>query len=226
MSIAYNTSIIRDGLVLYLDAANPKSYPGSGTTWFDLKGINNGTLINGPTFNSDNKGYINFDGVNDKCDTSLLSSSIGNLFTAIVIFTKKGVSALGSTTNRLLTTDRTSGSTKWALGIRNDGNIQFSGSGGTDNQPSFPIPSNQFIFSAITHNINNYSLYINDELKLSNNSSPIGLTDFGTVTIGGRPNTADRYWNGDIAFVMIYNRVLTQQEINQNFNAVRGRYGI
>jgi hypothetical protein len=59
-------NIVTDGLVLYLDAANQKSYPGTGTTWNDLSGNgNNGTLVNGPTFNSDNNGSIVFDGVDD-----------------------------------------------------------------------------------------------------------------------------------------------------------------
>jgi hypothetical protein len=59
-------SMIRDGLVLELDAGNTNSYPGSGTTWFDLSGYgNNSTLINGPTFSSANGGVIVLDGTND-----------------------------------------------------------------------------------------------------------------------------------------------------------------
>ena len=63
MSTRYNPSIVRDNLVLYFDAANTKSYPGSGTTWTDMgsKGID-GTLTNGPTFDSGNMGTISFDG--------------------------------------------------------------------------------------------------------------------------------------------------------------------
>ena len=51
---------------LYLDAANKKSYPGTGTTWSDLAGSNNGTLTNGPTFDSGNGGSMDFDGTDDK----------------------------------------------------------------------------------------------------------------------------------------------------------------
>ena len=58
-------NIITDGLVLYLDAANTKSYVSGSTTWTDLVGLNNGTLINGPTFNSANGGSIVFNGVNN-----------------------------------------------------------------------------------------------------------------------------------------------------------------
>jgi hypothetical protein len=66
MSVAGGPDLIQDGLVLCLDAANTKSYPGSGTSWVDLSGNgNNGTLTNGPTFSSTNGGNIFFDGTND-----------------------------------------------------------------------------------------------------------------------------------------------------------------
>ena len=56
-------------LILNLDAGNPSSYPGSGTTWFDLtSNNNNGILINGPTFDSGNGGSITFDGIDDYVD--------------------------------------------------------------------------------------------------------------------------------------------------------------
>ena len=71
MGVTYNPKIVTDGLVLALDAANVKSYPGSGTTWTDMSGNgNNVTLTNGPTFSSDNGGSIVFDGVNDTATLS------------------------------------------------------------------------------------------------------------------------------------------------------------
>ena len=65
MSVKNRNSIVTDGLVFYVDAGNGDSYPGSGTTWSDLAGSNNGTLTNGPTYSSDNGGSIVFDGAND-----------------------------------------------------------------------------------------------------------------------------------------------------------------
>jgi hypothetical protein len=83
MGIAYNTSIVRDGLVLYLDAANKKSYSGTGTVWKDLSGqSNNGTLVNGVGYSSDNKGAMAFDGVDDYVDSgeaSFLGPSLSGL---------------------------------------------------------------------------------------------------------------------------------------------------
>ncbi len=65
MAFFYSPNVVTDGLVFAVDAANKKSYPGSGTTWTDLAGSNNGALTNGPTFDSGNNGNIVFDGSND-----------------------------------------------------------------------------------------------------------------------------------------------------------------
>ena len=66
MAFNFSPKIVTNGLVLALDAANTKSYPGSGTVWSDLTpNGNNGALTNGPTFNSANGGSIVFDGTND-----------------------------------------------------------------------------------------------------------------------------------------------------------------
>jgi prepilin-type N-terminal cleavage/methylation domain len=59
-------ALVTDGLVLHLDAADPKSYPGTGATWYDLTGDSNGTLLNGVGYSSNNKGALTFDGVNDR----------------------------------------------------------------------------------------------------------------------------------------------------------------
>ena len=67
MSLSHSPLIVRDGLVLCLDAANPRSYPKSGTTWSDLKGSNNCVLtnMNASNFNQDGKGSLTFDGTNE-----------------------------------------------------------------------------------------------------------------------------------------------------------------
>jgi hypothetical protein len=78
MALAHSPKIVTDGLVLCLDAGNPKSYPGSGTTWTDLSGNgNNGTLVNGVGYNSGNGGSLVFDGVNDR--VTINASSHTNL---------------------------------------------------------------------------------------------------------------------------------------------------
>jgi hypothetical protein len=81
MSLIYTNpysinQIVRDGLVMYLDAGDSTSYPGSGTTWADLiNSANNATLVNGPTFNSANGGAIVLDGVNDRVNITYNSTT-------------------------------------------------------------------------------------------------------------------------------------------------------
>ena len=89
MGISYNNSIVTSGLVLCLDAANPRSYPGSGTSWLDISGNDKyGTLNNGPTFSSDNAGVINFDGTNDSCATQISSQMINTQNGSIATWVK------------------------------------------------------------------------------------------------------------------------------------------
>ena len=64
MGVNYSPKIATDGLVLCLDAGNKKSYPGAGTTWYDISGKGD-AILNGPTFSSDNGGSMIFDGTND-----------------------------------------------------------------------------------------------------------------------------------------------------------------
>jgi len=91
-------NIVTDGLVLHLDAANAKSYPGTGTTWSDLSGNGNGgTLINGPTFDSGNNGSIVFDGVNDYASSN---NSLGNGWNEITVSTWVKPSQLLKENNR------------------------------------------------------------------------------------------------------------------------------
>ena len=71
MSLNHSPAIVTDGLVLCLDAGNSRSYPKSGTTWTDLKGSNNGTLLNSPTFSSSNRGEIVFDFTDDQVNLGI-----------------------------------------------------------------------------------------------------------------------------------------------------------
>jgi hypothetical protein len=79
MGLGHSPKIVTSGLVLYLDAANPKSYPGSGTTINNLIGTsNNGVLSGGVGFNNENEGIFTFDGSNDQIDLSVGFSITNN----------------------------------------------------------------------------------------------------------------------------------------------------
>ena len=211
MSVAYNASIVTNGLVLALDAANPKSYPGSGTTWTDLSGSrNNGTLTNGPTFSSANNGSIVFDGVDDRVDT-FNASSLTNITIEMWIYDTR------SSGNRdILTYNGNSGSYTFnGTTFRTDGNFLLSRSfAGVGNPPL----NTWYRFCYVR----NGDLYINETRYTGSGSDQ----SYSTISLGNTRSDINNRLNGQIAAVKIYNRVLTAAEISQNFNALRGRYGI
>jgi hypothetical protein len=229
MALSHSPSIITQNLSLCLDAANSKSYPGSGTTWTDLSGNGNtGTLVNGVGYNSGNLGSLVFDGVDDLCRTTLPVSTLSSIFTVCIFFTLTSLTSSNAdaVSKRLISADASSGSTKWCIGVTPDSNFLFGGSGGAEKTLRFPISLNQIYFVTLTHDTSTYSLWLNDEIKILNDSSNINSPSFGNISIACRPNTTDRLWSGNVFSCSMYNRVLTEQEIQQNFNATRSRFSI
>ena len=248
MAVQYNPGIITDGLVLCLDAANRKSYPGSGVTWSEISyRSNNGTLVNGPSFSSSNGGYIRCDGSNDYIEV-LDSSSLdfgANNFTIEYWFKKlRNTSSYSDIW----------GPNKWNLGSAPGTNewllLIGNGGSGNGNNYAFYISSSNTVYgtgeSSETLSINvwyqlvavrngaNMRTYVNGILK--QNVNPSGMTT-GTVVDNRGLNLrlADRTMitgnpggntNVDSAICRIYNRALSDAEILQNFNALRGRFGI
>jgi hypothetical protein len=119
--------------------------------------------------------------------------------------------------------DRTSGSTKWTIGVNQLGKFQFAGGGGLDGEPSFDVPFNAPFFIAMNLNNTSYQLYLNNNLMISDTSNP-SAESFDNVAIGGRPVSTDRSWIGNIYSILIYNTPITANTISQNYNALKGRF--
>jgi hypothetical protein len=221
MAIRYNTSVVRDGLVLQLDAANPKSYPGSGTTWFDLSGDgNNGTLVNGVGYSSADNGSLVFDGVNDYNNCTNIIGGLNNYsaeFWFNISVNTIGIEHwLGS--QYIATTGRVIFDISSNNCLRNFVN-------GTSVIGSTVIPIDIWHHAFFTRNsIGLAEIYLNGSLEISNTISDVSVlnTDF---QIGGS-SVLSRWFTGKISLVNVYNRALTASEIQQNFEATRGRYGI
>ena len=229
MALSHSPQIVRDGLVLYLDAANIKSYPGSGTTFFDLTSNKyNASLLNSVTYNTNNKGSFIFDGVDDLCRTTLPVATLGSIFTVGIWFTLSATSSSNTdaVSKRLISADQSSGSTKWCIGTTPSRQFLFGGSGGTQRSLNYVIELNQIYYVVVTHNSTTYSLFVNGVNQIRNDTSGIASPNFGNISIGSRPNSTDRLWTGSIFSSNFYTRVLTDAEIKQNFEALRGRYGI
>jgi hypothetical protein len=241
MGIAYNPRIVTDGLVLALDAGNVKSYPGSGTTWTDLSGRgNNGTLTNmdGTNFSIANGGYLSFDGTNEYVPTSTLSTQF--LTTGLTISIWLYYNSLTGNDNVISWMSGASSGAfdgtgyAWELRLRGPtGQAEFSpgigpGGSGIPARLSYnpPIPWNGRISCIdITFVANGLStLYENGVSRATQDYSGIGVSSVTRSIWVGRGNNT--YFPGRIYSVKIYNRALTAAEIQQNFNATRGRYGI
>ena len=238
MAIFYNPRTITDGLVLALDAANPKSYPGSGTAWTDLSGRGNtGTLTNGPTYNGANYGSIAFDGVDDYVENTSPNLGItGNAsITLSCWFYFTGTSSAGAYASLLSYGDGPTALDTFALGINDVYRLVFTFNGANS------AISNQNVIAANTWN--NFvgtktPGAINTTTKLYLNGSEISIASASTAT----PNVTSRvirvgrwtndgvgnefYYTGRIPQVSIYNRALSAAEVSQNYNALRSRFSI
>jgi hypothetical protein len=233
MGIAYNPKIVTDGLVLCLDAANVKSYPGSGTSINDLSGNgNNGTLVNGPTFDSSNGGSIVFDGSNDFINTANIQFERTDAFTL-----SAWVKSSSPPNNQIINNENmdyrgymlviNSGDSKILFGLRHT----------TSNR--IQVTSSNIVISNVWHYLtatydgsstaSGVELYINSikqaKTTLADNLSLTTISN-QTTYIGIRRPATPGPFRGNISNTQIYNRALSPAEIRQNFNATRGRYGI
>lgn len=235
MAEIHGPKIVRENLVLALDAADKTSYPGSGTTWYDISGRgNNSTLTNGPTFSSANNGVIVLDGSND----AILAPSCNTLGTlpeqAFEIWVKSSGLGAGETIGGLICPDY--GQVSY---INGSGNVVYS-IYNTDVSPY------SYLINATTSGVNvfdnnwhhiictrgsaQYNVYIDGISRASGNGGGTwsGATIWSAMNtqIGNNPN--DVYYNlyGNIALAKIYKKYLSAQEVKQNYNATKTRFGL
>ena len=229
MAFNYSPRIIQDGLVLYLDAANTKSYPTTGTTWSDLsRRGNNGTLTNGPTFNSTNGGSIVFDGVDDWVDSGT-SLSLNNESTFSITFN----SNVTNTVKYLFSKAPDTGFARdfSLLIVNNNINFWFGTSSlnyVTLNTPDNSIGSNKWYNVTATRDGSFSKIYINGNEEASTSYSFVQTNLGHRLNIGnlGNTNFASRFFNGKVTQAKIYNRALTATEVLQNYNATKSRFGL
>jgi hypothetical protein len=242
MAIVYNPQIVTSGLVLYLDAGNIKSYPGSGVTWTNLNGSgNNGTLTNSPTYNNSNGGSIVFDGIDDYSVSGTLSGSFAS-FTVIIWFYPTSVSNYQNPIDCNYSYNGTTGNIGPRLEMNGSGNLawNYSNIAGDNNQfyshsvVSSGLSANTWHCAAITYNggTNTSTTYYNGNatsLSRITTGSPtgfIGVMNNVNLGRGFHLGGGERIFAGRVSNIQIYNRTLTGVEITQNFNALRGRFGI
>ena len=216
MSINYNPTIVQSGLVLYMDSMNRKSYSGSGTTWSDLVGGNIATLTN-PVYNADKS--LAFNGTNAYA-TIPNNTKLDTQAPTVEVWMK---------TNALSQNgfwfEKGSVNTEYSL-FQEGGNIVWRQGGISQYTTTASYLNTTQYFQIVgTYVSGSRNTYINGNLVTTDTATgAVGVNGSG-MTIG-MYNSGGYLFNGNIAVVRVYSRVLTASEVYQNFISCRGRFGL
>jgi|TARA_R110002167_G_scaffold119678_2_gene297197 hypothetical protein len=215
MAFHYSPKIVTDGLVMYVDSANPKSYPGSGSTWYDLTNnshnLSLGSSVSLTTYDSTKVLHFPEDanGYGRNSSMNLASSNY-----TIISFLRKLNSGNDGRTITAYSNNWLMGSHDTTYGDYYAEGWIYSGAGTSD--------TNWRMYAG-TGDISGdlYSLYIND-------SKIVDSSTGGSQGPNGwnLNNQYSQYSNCEIANLICYNRVLTDQEITQNYNSLKTRFGL
>ena len=238
MAGASGPDLVQNGLVLCLDAANKLSYPGTGTSWYDLSGnANTGTLTNGPTFSGTNGGSIVFDGTDDYVPTTLDLSWNNTNSVSISMWIK---TANLSQSKGFLGT----GNFEWQFrqgyygGANSDLVFVYWDNTGNHTNGSIPLMTNFFDNTSWKHLVMTWN-NSNSTILFYKNGTQIFSQVYGDPSVnrvssqlmqlGGNVYSWDgagAYWNGSFSNIQTYNRVLSTTEVLQNYNATKTRFGL
>jgi hypothetical protein len=232
MGVAYNSSIVTSGLVLALDAANTKSYPGSGTTWTDLSGNSNtGTLTNGPTYSSANGGSIVFDGSDDKIVTPMNSSFVYGTSPFAIDAWIYVTGYTGQYSTGTIWSQTISGRNYFYMYVYSPGGVsfRFGDGGGTEISTSTSmVQLNTWMhvcFTRVGTGSNQFFIYVNGvQQAVSTVSYDFNETTY-IPTIGQYTHSDQLPFLGRISNLKVYKgKGLTATEVSQNYNALKSRY--
>jgi hypothetical protein len=238
MATLYSPKIVTNGLVMYLDAGNNRSYLGSGTSWTDLSRNNNtGSLVNGPTYSSLNGGSIVFDGTNDYVTAGNIPSGTDLFTLSCWLYFNGNISGnfdllraaaifSGNAVGTIEFLIATSGN---AAGLPYQ--ILFSRYGGST--------VGSCVLTNINMAINQYHNIVlvrdgTSSQKIYQNGSLIGTGNVsnsftaGTLYVGGAPlnGAYSAHLNGRVPNILRYDRALSASEVLQNYHATKGRFGL
>lgn len=223
--------IVLANLILNLDAGNPVSYSGSGTTWFDLSGNgNNGTLTNGPTYSSADGGSIVFDGTDDYvAETSGLSDSFLQGNWSISFWANFDVVNTSSSDNN----DRPllhhgSNSTRNGLHLTTRNSKLLFGLYADDLVGTQTLTTDIWYNIVFTLNNTSYAkqIYINGSIDNSHTGGGAYTGTGSNTRIGGKVLSFGKYFDGNMSSVVAYNRIITAAEVTKNYDFLKGRFGL
>jgi hypothetical protein len=230
MGVRYSPAIVTSGLVLSLDAANRKSYPGTGTTWSNLSGNNiNFTTFNSPTFNNNNCGYFTWNGSSTYATAP--ESSLFNTET----FTIECWARTSNLNQNGFLFEKGNVNTQYALFFEQNNNLKLrtntvtSGIADLSINTSTYLTSNVWFLVTASYNYGIKRIYFNGSYVSTQTVSGGFTTNANGMSIGvygGYNGSRGYYYSGDISNLKFYNRVLTDDEILQNYRATKNRFGL
>jgi hypothetical protein len=227
MGLFHSPRIVTDNIRCCLDAGNPSSYSGTGTAWNDISGFGNNFTNSNVTYNAD--GYFTYNGTNSQTigGTPNSFSADNNSSSVGVWFRPHTVSPAA---NMAVFTDNFG--PEYGIWVLTGGNATGYATGGVGG----PVSANEWVYFCftVTSGVLNTGSYT---LKSYINGSQVGSTTTGTVgnglndwpiTLGydSQNSTNTNHFDGDIAIVQFYQSILSAEEVQQNFNAHRKRFGV
>jgi len=220
-----NTSVVAEGLLVYVDPAVKRSYNASGTTFNDISlNANNGTLsTSAPVFNASPKRFT-FNGTANNF-ISLTASKFNTNYTGKTIMVAAKMDPNFGTGLFRALFGCSSGSRNFNFYVYHNGTnyvLHFSaGNSGTFSDP-IAISTGQWMILAATQDATTTTYYLNG-VKVG--LTPMPLAQYATnaeENIG----KADNFWLGDIGPVLVYKRCLSESEVKKNYNALKGNFGL
>jgi hypothetical protein len=222
MATNYGPKIVTEGLVLCLDGGDTLSYPGTGTVWTDLSGVvGNATIYNTPVFSN---GSFSFDGFDEYASTPAYSFG-SNGITMEIVYRVSASDTHGEYGRILDWRDTT-----MSLGSSNSNEFKcWVNAGGGRMDGEFSVLSTTPGFYDNWH----HAIMTYDKSTVKgywDNSEVFSVAKTGNLESGSAAFTIalgdNAYFGGDLAIIRVYNRGLSAEEVAQNFNALRGRFGI
>jgi hypothetical protein len=228
-----NTNPVFDNLVFNLDAGLVSSYPGSGTTWTDIAGSNNGTLNNGPTFYNSNGGAISFDGTNDNVSISPIVSAYPFTVDIWATHPNSWIPTTDATMNELL--NMSIGGQRVSIGT-----FRWDSSGWTAGPSLMYGGTNHWAINAVSNglgtgftnitwvvfgsNNTNHKMFVNGTSRtmVNNGGSHGGSAGWAIAS----NSTGGEYWPGRIASMRVYNTTLSDAQVLQNYQTQKQRLGV
>jgi len=211
MGVYYNTEIPNEGLLLYVDAANKRSWPGGGTFWYDLSGNSrNGTLTGSPTWSSNNGGIFQFNGSNYiQFNNINLSTSQYSVI--------GGARYSGATRGRMITAINNN----WLLGHWSTTTENHYAEGWVTAVSAGANDTNWRILAATGDPVSDtWSMYVNGVNTYTNSNGSAGPNGLQVPQAGGEQSV------GECSFILVYDRPLVAVEIQQIYRAFRSRFSI